>query len=276
MAVYFKEKEEKKLSLSEYLKKDELKCQYHLCPEKYRAPRTKYIIDAIGDVELDESTYSLFLKQWQCSGGMYDVRTKSETFKGIYDFYKRFPFLTADALDEIWFRYISDLYQEYHLENILEIFLERFGKEDKTFKLFLSFTDEMAKFHHQKYIEDARKIESFEKEYGEEFISRIKTLIIRQHLSLETIIKCLPSAEIIQRDEEQLKSIVESTRMFFGACEPISYQMFESLVTGEGLEYYPEQPQYSICGTKKMDTTFTKKTFLESIKKAKVKKLEIK
>ena len=63
-------------------------------------------------------TYKLFLKQWQCSGGMYDVRTKKETFKGIYDISQRFSFLTVTALGELWFRYISDLFEEFKLRGL--------------------------------------------------------------------------------------------------------------------------------------------------------------
>ena len=48
-----------------FLYKNKSKCEYYLCPEKFRAPRTEYIIDAIGDIELDEDTYGLFLKQRQ-------------------------------------------------------------------------------------------------------------------------------------------------------------------------------------------------------------------
>ena len=50
MAVYFKEQEEQKIKLSEYLKLDKSKCEYYLCPEKFRTSRTKYIIDTIGDI----------------------------------------------------------------------------------------------------------------------------------------------------------------------------------------------------------------------------------
>lgn len=276
MAVYIKEKVAKKLKLSEYQKLDKSKCEYYLCPEKFRAPRTEYIMESIGDVELDEETYELFLQQWQCSGGMYDVRTKRETFKGIYDISQRFPFLTVDALDKIWFRYISDLFKVYYLEDTLEMFFQRMGKEDKTFKLFLSFVDQLAKEHHQKYIDEAHKLETLKLEYSEELISYLEDLIIRQHLSFDEIKKCLPSSEIIKRDEEQLKEIVERARIYFDYCDPISYEMVKSLAIGEGLDYYSEQPQYMICETRKIDTTFTKQEFLESIEKTKIKKLEIK
>ena len=66
--------------------------------------------------------------------------------------------------------------------------------------------------------------------------------MIEQHFCLEEIKKCLPSAEIIKKDEVQLKSIVASTRIYFGTCDPISYQMVKTLATGEGLDYFPEQP----------------------------------
>jgi hypothetical protein len=274
MACYFKQKQLKKLKLSEYLKLDKSKCEYFLCSEKYRAPRTKYIMEIIGDVEFDEETYELFLKQWQCSGGMYDVRTKRETIKGIYDISQKFPFLTALALDEIWFRYISDLFEEYYLLDTLEIFFERFGKKDKTFKLFLCFIDQIAREHHKKYVNEAQKLESLEIEYSKMFVSYLQDLIIEHHFSFDKIKKYLPSAEIIKKDEEQLKGIIESTRIYFGACDPVSYQMIKSSVTGEGLDHYPEQPQYCICETSKIDTMFTKQEFLESIEKTKIKKLE--
>ena len=82
------------------------------------------------------------------------------------------------------------------------------------------------------------------------------------------------TVSLIDKDTKQLHGIIERTRIFFGACHPISYQMIESLATDEGLDYYPEQPQYLICGTSKIDATFTKQEFLDSIQKAKVKKLE--
>ena len=106
MKKYFRDEETKKLKLSEYLKLDESEFKYYLCDEKYRGPRTKYIMEIIGDVEFDEETYKLFLSEFQCCGGRYDVRTKRETIKGIYDLSQKYPFLSADALDEIWFVYI--------------------------------------------------------------------------------------------------------------------------------------------------------------------------
>ena len=198
--LYIKEKELKKRKLSEYLKMDKFECQYFCSSEQGRKIRTEYIMKIIGDVKLDEETYRLFLKQWQSGGGMYSVRTKKETIKGIYDIFERFPFLTADALSEIWFRYISDLFDEYSLEGVLEIYFDRFGKKDETFRMYLGFIDQVAIEHHQKYIEESKKIDGMYDEYSKEFISHLKCLIIKQHLSLDDIQKCLPSAEIIKRD----------------------------------------------------------------------------
>ena len=82
--------------------------------------------------------------------------------------------------------------------------------------------------------------------------------------------------DLIDKDKEQLMEIIRETRIYFGVCYPISYQMIESLATGKGLDCYPEQPKYWINHQRTIDTTFTKQEFLDSIEKVKVKKLEIK
>ena len=48
--------------------------------------------------------------------------------------------------------------------------------------------------------------------------------------------------------------------------------MIEKLVTGQGLDSFPEQPKYFICRTEKIDTTFTKQEFLSSIEDSKDQK----
>ena len=77
----------------------------------------------------------------------------------------------------------------------------------------------------------------------------------------------LPSKELLEKDRQQLIDISTQTRIFMGVCQPISYQMIESLAIGKGLDHYPEQPAYLINGTRKIETTFTKQEFLDSIKK---------
>ena len=96
MKAYFKEIDTKKIKLSEYLKLDISQFKYISCDsEKHRQARTKYIMEILGDVELDKGTYMLFIGQFQSSGGRYDVRIKKETFKGIYDISQKYPFLSA-------------------------------------------------------------------------------------------------------------------------------------------------------------------------------------
>ena len=98
-----------------------------------------------GDVELDIETYELFLAQFQCWGGRYDVRTKKETLKGIYDISVKYPFLAPDALEEIWFVYIHDQFEEYHLADALEIFIRYYGMTDKALLTYIEYIDERAK-----------------------------------------------------------------------------------------------------------------------------------
>lgn len=269
MSKYFKQDETKKVKLSDYLKMAESEFKYFLCEEKYRGPRTKYIMETIGDVELDEDTYKLFLAQFQRCGGRYDVRTKPETFKGIYDFLTKYPKLTADALDEIWFVYIEDQFEAYAHDEMLGKYIELHGETDDAFESFIDYVDRKAKEYDARFLSEAATLEELKEEYGEDLIKHLQYIIKSQHIPAEQIISSLPCRELIDQDKEQLSEISRQTRIFFGACHPISYQMIESLAVGEGLDRYPEQPAYLINGSRTVDTTFTKEEFLASIKKQK-------
>jgi len=52
--------------------------------DKEKQRELKYLIEVLGDVTLDEDMMKLFHQQFHRFGGRYSVRTKPETFKGIY------------------------------------------------------------------------------------------------------------------------------------------------------------------------------------------------
>jgi len=265
MREYFKEDQKSKSKLSDYLKLGESEFKDFLCEEKYRGPRTKYIMETIGDVELDEETYKLFLRQFQRYGGRYNVRTKMETIKGIYELLQKYPSLSVEALDEIWSVYIDDQFQKYCLDQVLGKYIELYGKTSKAFVAYIEYINETAKELDTHFYEEASKLDVYCGDYDRDLIEHLQYIIKSQHISAERIISSLPSRELIAKDKEQLGEIVARTRIFFGACYPISYQMIESLATCEGLDYYPDQPKYLINGVTMIPTTFTKQEFLDSI-----------
>ena len=78
-------------------------------------------------------------------------------------------------------------------------------------------------------------------------------------------------AALIKKDEEQIHEISARTRIYFGACYPVSYSMTTALIKGT-IDKYPEQPSYYIDVLKQdIPATFTKQEFLKSIEKQKVK-----
>lgn len=277
MEKYFKEEKTKQFKLSEYLKMSDSDFQYYSRSERYRESRIKYIISIIGDVELDVDTYELFMEKFDSFGGKYDVQVKRETIQGIYEILQKYPFLTAESLGKIWRVYIHDQFEAYDLKDELGRYFECYGKTEEALEKYLKYVDEIAKEFDKQFYKDAAKLSEYCEDYDQDLIKYLQTIIKEQHISLECILSSLPCKELIDKDQKQLKEIIRQTRIFFGACRPISYQMIESLVTGEGLDCYPEQPQYCICGTKVIDTTFTKQEFLDSIKerKAKVEKQKV-
>ena len=78
------------------------------------------------------------------------------------------------------------------------------------------------------------------------------------------------------KDQLELKALASRAKDCWGMCDPISYQMLEDYLDGDTeLSYFDEQPYYYISThSGKVLTPFTKQEFLDSIQKAKVKKLE--
>lgn len=267
MSKFIKEEQTKEFKLSEYLEQDESAFKGCIFTDEARKKRTKYIMDILGDVSLDEETYKTFMKEFQCFGGRYDVRTKPDTIKGIYEITKNYPELTAEAIDEIWFIYIKDLFETYALTDMLGKIIERDGRTDATIQKYLDFVEKKAIEFDTPFVEDAKKLDIYIEEYGETFVKQMQYVMRSRHISSDNIINSLPESDLIKKDQKQLDDIARMTRIYMGMCLPISEQMIISQASGEGLAYYPEQPAYVISGGKTYDTTFTKQEFLDSIKK---------
>ena len=261
MSEYFKKEQKEEKRLSKYLE----------VAEERQKRELEYLIEVLGDVSLDEDMMKLFHQQFHCFGGRYSVRTKPETIKGVYSFTRRFPELSKSAIDEIWFRYIDDTFQKYDMETVLEKYLEMFGKEDESFELFIGYVEKKADQEQEIKKQEAETLDELKEEYGKRFTDHLKSLVIREHKDIEEIKKYLPSAELIQKDEQHILDLSTKTRIYFGCCEPVSYTMFDILVEEKTLDTFTETPTYYISTGRKEQATFTKTEFLESIKKEKVK-----
>lgn len=267
MSKFFKEELKKEYPLSEFLVKEPEEFKGCIFTEEARQCRTKYIKEILGDISLDADTYKLFITQFQCFGGRYDVRTSKETIKGIYDISKRYPQLTAAALDEIWFTYIKDLFEEYALVDILEKYISIHGQTDDAIVAYLDFVARKAKEFDAPFKETAKELDKYKEEYGERFITHLQHLMRSRHIPLEQVVDSLPSPELIKKDQEQLGEISRATRIYMDVCPPISQQMTDTLAAGESLDCYLEQPLYIINGTRNITASFTKQEFLDSVEK---------
>ena len=133
---YFTKEEKEKFLLSDYLKMSDDMFKKEIFKESDRLARTKYLSEVLGDAYLDIDTYKLFIRQFQSFGGPYSVLVDKDTIKGIYEIYKMYPFLTDEALGSIWYLYIRDLFEEYELPYILELFIKTYGMKDDTFEKY--------------------------------------------------------------------------------------------------------------------------------------------
>lgn len=279
MSKYFIEKKEEKILLSKYL--EELQKEKEVCEKQstyFGKNETigdiKQIIKYIGDVELPKSVIHELCRQFHSFGGRYDVRGEKETIQRIYQIHLLYPELSAQALSHILFIYIKDLFDEYSLVELLGKFIKTMGPKDETFEIYYEYVDRKGEQLQKKYKCIAAKLDKYKKEYGEKYIDYLKTLIIRRHDDIEKIISSMPSSEIIRTDEQQLLELSQKFRIFFGVGYPTSYIMTKYLVEQDDLSMFDEQPSYYISTSdKRVNTTFTKQDFLDSLKKDKVKKL---
>lgn len=260
---YFTKEEKEKFLLSDYLKMSDEIFKEEIFKESDRLARTKYLIETLGDVYLDIDTYKLFIRQFQSFGGPYSVLIDKDTIKGIYEIYKMYPFLTEEALSSIWFLYIRDLFEEYELPYMLELFIKTYGMKDETFEKYMSYIEKKGREHQKMYDEDALKVSTLTG-YSKHFCYFIESLILRKHYTFDKVHTYLPEASLIKKDEAHLLDLEERTHIYMGACMPVSYIMIEELLKGEPLE---EKPTYYASTGLKEEATFTKEEFLQSIKK---------
>ncbi|MBQ6840642.1 MAG: hypothetical protein IJO63_00805 [Bacilli bacterium] len=274
MSKYFEEEQSKEFLLSDYLKRDASSFKHSIYTDSDRIKRTEYLISLLGDVPLSEQLYELFIIQFQRFGGKYDVRVRPDTIEGIYKITRKYPMLTISAIEEIWFRYIKDLFEDYSLTRILDKYLEVFGIQDETFELFMTYVDKKADELQKMYIEDSLQLEQLGDDYSKSFVDHLKYLILSKHYQYGEIKKYLPEASLVTIDEDHLIALSKQSRIFFGCCNPVSYTMLDTLLETQTLDSYPEHPTYYISTGLSEIATFTKQDFLDSIQKTKIKSLE--
>ena len=292
MSLYFKDemKEEKKLSeylepelkeekeeiraikLSQYLEKDENEFKGNIFSQNERIARTEYIMEILGDVSLEKDIYNLFIIMFQRICTKYDVLTKRDTIKAIYEIVKKHPYLTPKAIDEIWTEYIKDLFEQCQLSELLELYIEQYGKSDKVFTTYLDTLRRISKEHQEKYEEEAMMLDELKDTYSEHYIAYLKRLITKEHYRYDDITSILPEPSLVEKDEQHLLNLSKRTRIFLNCCNPLSYKMMHLMLDDEELTKTVAQPIYIINSNKTEDATFTKQEYIESVKKEKIKK----
>lgn len=268
MSKYFIKGKEQEFKLSEYIKSVDDREKMYL----------EYAMQQMGDITLSKDKIEYLYMFLRMTGGKYDVRLKPETLKGLREIIEMYPDLSGRAIEMIGSSYIKDLFEKYSLTLLLDKFIRMFGKTDDAFEMYLACVNLKADELQNFYTEEADKLKEYEEEYGKSFIEYFMSVIKRKHITLEQIEKSLPSSDLIKEDEQLISDISKRTRIYMGACYPISYSMVEMYAEGKDLSSCPEQPVYTIntgiSDIQEIPTKFTKVELIESIKVNKTKKLK--
>lgn len=291
MKKYFKEKQSKKISLKdywiqvekEYKEFEEMLKKYHTTgyitldglelESKQKAlslryARIKHIYSSLGDVLISEEMIDTLCETFDSSKCRYGtICLKSETIKTMYEISEMFPELSKEALLLISREYIKDLFDEHSLIEILAIMLRKDGSEDSTFEKFMDKVLKLADSKDKKYSDVAWYIRIHCGEYTYDFVRHFEKFVKEHHISWERFYECLPSPELILKDQLELKKVAKRAKDCWGICDPITFQMLEDYLDGDiELSKYEEQPSYYIStSVGRIKTTFTKTQFIESI-----------
>lgn len=296
MSKYFKEKQEKKISLLEYWtqidkeyqeivnkikefsnksydsektykrvidlesKKSELSLQH---------ARIKHIYTSLGNVLISKEMINTLCDTFDSSECRYGtICLKSETVKTMYDISEMFPELSKEALLSISREYIKDLFDEYSLIEKLAVMIRKEGISDLTFEKFMDKVSKFADIEDKKYNDVAWYIRIYCGQYTYDFVKHFEKFVKEHHISWQKFYESLPSPELILKDQIALKELSLKAKDCWGICDPVTFQMLESYLDGDTeLSSYEEQPYYYISNyIGKTPTVFTKTEFLEDIK----------
>jgi len=254
----------------------ELEKQYKKQALKYA--RIRLIYKALGDVRISESMIDTICESFDETKCRYGTTCfKLDSITALYKISEMFPRLSKEALLSISREYITDLFDSYRLIIVLFSLLKREGYEDETFEKFMSIVKEFADKQDKIYEIEAFLIGKKYKFYSSDFIEYFKKFAKQHHITYDKFSKSVPEADLILKDELQLKGILRKARECWGACYPISYQMLEAYLDGDTeLSLFSEQPLYDVrVLQQKIPTTFTKTELLDSIEKQKESKIKI-
>ena len=248
MSKYFTDEKEKVILLS-----------------SYTGDEKNLLIAALGDQYLPKSIIDTLSSFYHSYGGRYSVRSDDETIRGVVDIYRKFPRLSKKAISEIGFVYIQDLFERYELDIVLTGLLKFFGETDDAFEIFLSVVSKKADELDEEYKRKAEKLDLYQG-YSKAYIDYLKSLVMREHVDVDKIMESIPSKELIQRDEKQLEDLSRRSKIYFGCCYPISYQLTRMHAKGEDISKIPELKYYISTTKEEVPATFTKEDYLKEVK----------
>jgi len=300
MKKYFKEEQSKKISLQEYWFKTEKEYKeieeklkkyqastylptevYQLITElkskksalSLKHARIKHIYSSLGDVQISEDMIDTICETFNISKCRYGtICLKPDSIKAIYEISEMFPELSKESILSISKQYIKDLFDKYSLIETLAVMIRKEGTEDSTFEKFMDTILKLADKEDKKYDDVAWYIRIYCGEYTYDFVKHFEKFVKEHHISWEHFSECLPSPELMLKDQLQLKEMAIKSKDCWDTCDPITFQMLEDYLDGDKeLSQYKEQPLYYISTSdKKTPTTFTKTQFIESIQEKQI------
>lgn len=206
----------------------------------------EYLITILGDVEFTRDDFNMFISQFRRLAGPYDVLTEPPTIRAMFNIRTIYPYLSSEAINCLFPKYIEDLFEKEDLINEMEKFVSMFGYTDEMFEIYLNYIDIKGSKLQEKYIEETKMYDKFKGIYSDKLINHLKNLTLRKHYDAKKIIENIPTDDFIKKDEKLLEDLSIKYRINFGIGLPISYNLIESSVNGNQQDYNTDEFEYIV------------------------------
>lgn len=260
MIIYYETKKEKKDSdFGDYFEEKDI--------EK-KLSRLKLMQETVGDLELPLNQIRAFLYAGQQYQNKNEFQLTKPMIKDVTEILKEQEEMPTKILLKLLDSYDEECYKEYDIKGEINklVAKEKYSDEvtEKIYATIKVKKEELKKF----YEEESIKLEILKDQYNPSFIELLQKKVAEKHIKSEDIIKLIPSPEFIENSKVRVDLGYD-----IKSGEDIVWKMIEGYVN---LDDYEDEEKINLgmsaTGKSYVYTSFTKKEYLEEIKKDKKQK----
>lgn len=272
----------KKIKLSDLIEYYEKKCSkkdnffgsyFEETDIEKKLSRLQMMYEVLGDVSLPLEYFKTFLYAGHWYGNKdYFSLTKSMIID-IYDIIKKYDDMPIYIIDSLLFHYKKECFENCQAKEYFDLLVSKYKFSKETEKKYIKYIEDSYKQIKDFYKKESEKLILLKDRYPYDFISDLRNVIISHYIKFDDLMEFLPQNDffkpLIQNDSEywaKYNDYIFIVKLLKGEMDLDDYEDDNYMVPFEQICQYHDGIK-----VKKMYTSFTKKEYLDVIKKEKFK-----